>query len=221
MVAAVLFDLFETLITESGIQPTRASHLAATLGLEEHAYRTAWKRQRPRIVLGQVSFVDALTEISQSLVGRADINAIREISRQRIREKAAAYARIADEIAAMVDSLASQGVQLAVVSNGFEEDVLGWAQCSLASRFKCTAFSYAERVAKPDPEIYLRAVRRLGAEPANSVYIGDGADSELAGAERAGLRAARAAWFARAASCQGDWPELRNLEEVLKFVTPQ
>jgi len=34
MISAVLFDLYETLITESVIRPTRASSLAPTLGLE-------------------------------------------------------------------------------------------------------------------------------------------------------------------------------------------
>jgi len=58
-------------------------------------------------------------------------------------------------------------------------------------------FSCAEHVAKPDPEIYLRALGRLGAKPAEAVYIGDGADDELVGAERAGLRPGRAAWYVR------------------------
>jgi FMN phosphatase YigB (HAD superfamily) len=35
MISAVLFDLYETLITESGIQLTRASALATALGIEE------------------------------------------------------------------------------------------------------------------------------------------------------------------------------------------
>jgi FMN phosphatase YigB (HAD superfamily) len=45
MISAVLFDLYETLITESGIQLTRASALATALGLEEKVYRTEWKKR--------------------------------------------------------------------------------------------------------------------------------------------------------------------------------
>ncbi len=79
-------------------------------------------------------------------------------------------------------------------------------------------FSYAEHVAKPDPEIYLRTARRLGTKPATAVYIGDGADNELAGAERAGLRTGRAAWYVRDAPEKRMWPELSNPEDVLKFI---
>jgi putative hydrolase of the HAD superfamily len=218
MINAVLFDLFETLITESGIQPTRASSLAATLGLEEDAYRAAWKARRPSVVSGQLSFADALTEISQTLTGSVNMVAVQRIRQQRIREKAAAYARIDNEVTDLITDLRRRGIRLAVISNGFEEDVLAWARCSLAREFQCAVFSSAEGVAKPNPEIYLRAVRRLGVKPATAVYIGDGGDDELAGAERAGLRACRAAWFVRNPPKKSMCPELTGREDVLKLV---
>jgi len=37
----------------------------------------------------------------------------------------------------------------------------------------------------------------LQAQPTTTLFVGDGADDELAGAERAGLRALRATWFVR------------------------
>jgi putative hydrolase of the HAD superfamily len=193
VIAAVLFDLYETLITESAIRPARASSLAASLGLEETAYRTEWKKRRPRIVRGELSFADALAQICQDLTGRVDVDLIDRIRLKRIREKAAAYAHIDKDVGALVTGLVGRGIRLAVISNGFQEDVVGWSQCSLAPSFQCTMFSCAEHVAKPDPEIYERALSRLGAEPSTAVYIGDGGDDELAGAERAGLRPARAA----------------------------
>ena len=218
MITTVLFDLYETLVTESAIRPTRASSLAAPLGLEENACRAEWRKKRPRIVRGEMSFADALVEICRSLIGRVDVATIHRIRQERIREKAAAYAQIDKDVDALVATLAGQGIGLAVISNGFQEDFVGWAHCSLAPRFHCTVFSCAEHIAKPDPEIYLRAVRRLSAKPAATVYIGDGADDELVGAERAGLRPGRPAWYVRDAPERGTWPELTNCKEVLKFI---
>jgi putative hydrolase of the HAD superfamily len=217
-IAAVVFDLFETLISESELQPTRAGSLGATLGLDDRAYRGLWKTQRPRIVVGDISFADALVEISRTLGGRVDPDRVRRIVDQRVREKAAAYARIHARIAALITTLRDSGVRLAVISNGFAEDVVGWPQCALAQAFHCAVFSCKERVAKPDPAIYLRAVQRLGVEPERTAYIGDGGDAELAGAERAGLRPARAAWFVPQPHQPGPWPELENPDAVLKFV---
>jgi hypothetical protein len=39
MVSAVVFDLFETLVTETGTQPTRASSVGAALGLQREAFQ--------------------------------------------------------------------------------------------------------------------------------------------------------------------------------------
>ncbi len=222
MIKAVLFDLFETLITEARVQPTRASRLGETLGLEQEAFRVAWKARRPRVVLGQLSFAEALTEISTTLAGIVDPAAIQRICEQRIREKAAAYAQIDDEVAALVADLRGCGVGLAIVSNCFKEDVLAWSTCPLARGFQCTLFSFAEGVAKPDPEIYLRATRRLGVEPATAIFIGDGADDELVGAERAGLRAFRALWFTsnrlRDRPSEAPRSGLAGRQDVLKLV---
>ena len=222
MITAVLFDLFETLITEAAVNPTRASRLGETLRVEQGAFRAAWKARRPRVVLGQLSFAEALTEISTTLTGTADVAAIRRICDQRIQEKAAAYADINDEITALVADLRDRDVALGVVSNCFEEDVLAWSDCTLARGFQCTLFSFAEGVAKPDREIYLRATRRLGVEPSTTLFIGDGGDDELVGAEGAGLRACRALWFTstRPRDPSRDRPgcDCRGREDVLKLV---
>jgi putative hydrolase of the HAD superfamily len=218
MINAVLFDLFETLITESHLQPTLASSLAAVLGLENAAYRTAWKARRPRIVVGGLSFAEALTEISHSLSGRLNEAAVQQVCAQRIQEKAEAYSRVTDGIRTMVSELSRRGVRLGVISNGFKEDVLGWPDCVLAPAFHCTSFSCEEGIAKPDPEIYLRAIQRLGVTPDTTLYIGDGGDNELEGAARVGMRAYRATWFARRNYGQGDWPMVRTCDDVLAVV---
>src|SRR5258708_1678326 len=56
MVQAVLFDLFETLITESGTRPAGVSSLAPELGCEREAFRAQWKARRAAVTAGCVSF---------------------------------------------------------------------------------------------------------------------------------------------------------------------
>jgi putative hydrolase of the HAD superfamily len=218
MIRAVLFDLFETLITESHIQPTRASSLAATLRLEREVYRAEWKARRPRILVGELSFAGALTQVLRAVNGTVDAATIQGICQQRIREKAAAYASIDSEVTGLISELVRRNVKLGVISNGFKEDVLPWPGCVLATAFQSIAFSCDERIAKPDPEIYMRALDRLEVVPGDAVYIGDGGDDELAGAEQAGLRAFRAAWFTPGAAGPSAWPELTRCADVLPLV---
>ncbi|MDA1265479.1 MAG: HAD-IA family hydrolase, partial [Planctomycetota bacterium] len=49
--------------------------------------------------------------------------------------------------------------------------------------------SALEEVEKPDPEIFHRALARLGVEPGRVLHIGDRADTDVAGARAAGIRA--------------------------------
>jgi FMN phosphatase YigB (HAD superfamily) len=80
-------------------------------------------------------------------------------------------------------------------------------------------------LAKPDPEIYREAMRRLQADVSQTWFIGDGGDEELSGAEQAGLRAFRAVWFLRR------WPHFREepgaiadvvtVEEIVSLVEHQ
>ena len=111
VIKAVLFDLFETLVTESHVAPTRASSLAPALGLERQAYRPEWKARRPRIVVGALSFADALMEISQTLAGTVDAAAVHAICEQRIREKVDAFARIDDQIKTLIAGLADRHIR--------------------------------------------------------------------------------------------------------------
>jgi putative hydrolase of the HAD superfamily len=220
MIQAVLFDLFETLVTESGVRPARASSLGERLGIEPEAFRRQWRIRRPRVILGQLSFADALSDICEALAGRVDAPAVQEIREQRIREKAAVFHRIRDDVAALLTELTSRGVGLGVISNCFEEDVRAWPACGLARQVQCTVFSFAEGVAKPDAGIYRIAARRLGIEPATTVFIGDGGDRELEGAEQAGFRAFRAGWFSTAGIEPSRSPasDLPSTQDVLNLV---
>jgi len=222
MIRAVLFDLFETLITESQAPPTRASLLRETLGLNGEAFRAEWKARRPRVVLGQLSFGEALAEISKAVTGFVDASAVQRACDQRTREKAIAFSEIDDDVAALIGELRGMGLGLAVVSNCFAEDVRAWSTWPLARQFQYSIFSYAAGVAKPDPAIYLRATRGLGVEPETTVFIGDGGDDELVGAEQAGLRAFRALWFLRRwehlGSSNGHGVGLADRQDVLTLV---
>jgi phosphoglycolate phosphatase-like HAD superfamily hydrolase len=222
MVKAVLFDLFETLITESATRPPGVSSLAPELGCERQAFRKQWSALRPSVTVGRVSFGHALSGIATGLRGHADDVALKRLCDRRIRVKAEPFAHIQDQILTTIDSLRSRDLRLGVISNCFAEDVVAWPQCSLAPRFDCTVFSCEVGLAKPDREIYLEATRRLRVDASETWYIGDGADDELSGAVAAGLRAFKALWFLRRwphfREERGVAPSLNTVEEVMSLV---
>jgi HAD superfamily hydrolase (TIGR01509 family) len=195
MVRAVLFDLFETLITESRTQPAGVSSLGPHLGCEREAFRREWKALRPAVMIGRVSFRQALSDIAIRLGSHVGNATLQRVCDERIRIKEEPLTQIEPPVLMMLDHLRNRDLRLGIVSNCFAEDVAAWPTCSLASRFDCTVFSFEVGLAKPDPEIYVEATRRLRVDVSEAWFIGDGAHEELSGAEQAGLRAFRALWF--------------------------
>jgi len=218
MIQAVLFDLFETLVTESNVPVRRASSLAAELGVSEDAYRRLWRSRRPDIVLGRSSFRDTLAQIVRTLGGTPDDSLLEQLRAERVRQKVATLRTVEPDILSAIGTLRARGLQLAVVTNTFPEDVAGWESSLLRSLFDLTVFSYAAGLAKPDPEIYLFACRKLQVSPDRALFIGDGGDDELAGARSAGLRSTRALWFISrwpSATLAPDDPGLWHAADVL------
>jgi putative hydrolase of the HAD superfamily len=197
MIQAVVFDLFETLVTEAEVSPRRASSLASFLGLPETAYRREWRARRADIVLGRCSFRQALSDIAKVLGAPADDVVLDSIVTQRLEQKRTVLSRPAPELLAVLASLRAEGLSLGVLSNCFPEDMAAWQVSPLHRYFDAGVFSCAVGMAKPDPAIYLLACELLRVPPARALFVGDGADGELLGAEAAGLKALSAAWFRR------------------------
>lgn len=204
MLQAILFDLFETLITESQTRPAGMSALAPQLGCEREVFRTEWKTLRPAAITGRVTLRQALSHIATKAGSDVDDVTFDRLCDERIRTKAGPFEQVEHQILMLIDYLRSRNLRLGVISNCLAEDVAGWAGCSLASRFDCAVFSFEVGLAKPDPAIYIEATRRLQVDASQTWFIGDGGSDELRGATQAGLRAFRALWFLRR------WPHFRE-----------
>ena len=86
-----------------------------------------------------------------------------------------------------LDRLAEMGFRMAVISNadGRVEGLIEGA--GIRDRFEFVMDSELEGVEKPDPEIFLRACRRMGVEPSESVYVGDLYPVDVLGSRNVGF----------------------------------
>lgn len=200
MVHAVVFDLFETLVTELNRPLRRASSLATQLGVDESAYKREWKLRRPEIVLGRCTLHDSLAQIATTLGAVVDEPLLEGLRSERVAQKTEVLETVEPDVLAAVGELRRRGLKLGIVTNAFAEDVVGWERSPLRSFFDVMVVSCAVGLAKPHPEIYLHACRALGTLPQCALFVGDGID-EVNGARAAGLAASRALWFA------SRWPQ--------------
>ncbi|MBN1421108.1 MAG: HAD-IA family hydrolase [Planctomycetes bacterium] len=93
-----------------------------------------------------------------------------------------------DDVADALDRLAAHGMALGVVSNwnGSLRGIL--EHHGIAPRLRCIVMSAVEGIRKPHPAIFERGVEALGLAANEVAYIGDTYETDIEGAERAGLR---------------------------------
>ena len=110
------------------------------------------------------------------------------------------------------------GIKLGIVTNGWvavqEAKIEQLGLCALVD---AVVISEREGVRKPNPEIFHRALARLGVDASEAWFVGDNPDDDVAGAIAAGLRA-----FWR--DCP-DWPPpttecetIRTIDELLSLL---
>jgi HAD superfamily hydrolase (TIGR01509 family) len=90
----------------------------------------------------------------------------------------------------LLNFLKRRGLKLGLVSNlasPFKQVVSG---LGLEALFDAFAFSCDERCAKPDPEIYRRALARLAVEPGATLFVGDSVQNDVRAPAALGMRTA-------------------------------
>jgi putative hydrolase of the HAD superfamily len=111
---------------------------------------------------------------------------------QRVRDvhgKRHLWTYMEPETPAALDRLLEVGYRLAVISNadGRVESLLEGA--GIRDRFEFVMDSELEGVEKPDPEIFLRACKKMALDPPEVLYVGDLYPVDVLGSRRAGLKA--------------------------------
>jgi putative hydrolase of the HAD superfamily len=116
-----------------------------------------------------------------------------------------------------LEELRRRGKALGIVTNGsvrVQEATID--ALSIRALLKTVVISEAEGVRKPSPVIFHRAAVRVGASPAECLYVGDHPEIDVAGAEAAGFKALwkrTSYWSARI-----DVPRIESLSDLLSFV---
>jgi HAD superfamily hydrolase (TIGR01509 family) len=93
------------------------------------------------------------------------------------------------QAAPTLERLRRRGLKLGVVSNADGRVAWKLRQVGLAGYFDAIVDSGIEGVGKPSPEIFRRAMARVGVAPSESAYVGDIYSIDVVGASRAGMHA--------------------------------
>ncbi|MGC1211531.1 MAG: HAD-IA family hydrolase [Micromonospora sp.] len=187
----VIFDLFHTLIHGADDERDRVvGEMAVLVGVEPAAlvgaYHATW---RDRLVRWDVE--ETVRILAGRLGGTPSDEAVALAATHRRALARRVLASVSSSTLDLLDTLRAAGHPLGLVSNATSETAEAWPESDLARRFDVAVFSCEVGLAKPDRAIYLAAAGRLGVDPADCVFVGDGADGELAGAAAVGMTVVR------------------------------
>jgi len=124
------------------------------------------------------------------------------------------------EVIQTLKALRRAGIRLGIVTNGsiaVQEAKI--EQLGLSALVDAVLISEREGVRKPNPEIFHRAIARLGVDASEAWFVGDNPDDDVAGAIAAGLRAFWRDcpdWSPPTTECE----TIRTIDELLSLLFP-
>jgi pyrophosphatase PpaX len=179
----VLFDLDGTLIDSAGI----------ILASMRHATREVLAREISDSDLMAAVGGPGLAAQMHALGGARHVDALVEVYRAH-NEPLHAGLEVFPGIERVLDELARRGCRLGVVSAKRRATIeLAFSATGLGPRFDVVVGGDEAEGQKPEPDLLLLALERLGAPPHGSAYVGDSPFDMLA-ARRGGLRAVGVTW---------------------------
>lgn len=191
----VIFDLFETLITEWGHKKYTKNELCADLGIDRTQFDIFWDEKEHDRYIGNISFEDSILYVSDKCEKKVDKTTISNIIDKRIKTKSVCFEYVHPEVFQLLKTLRERGLQTAIISNCSSEEVKVLKGSEIYKYFDEVVLSYEVHMKKPDSCIYMEAAKRLGVDLRECVFVGDGGSNELVGAQNVGMKAIQAKWY--------------------------
>ena len=201
MIKAVIFDMFETLITHYESPLYFGKQMAEDAGISEEKYREIWDLSENDRSIGKVSFEEVVKQI-------LDANNIfseelfSKIVTKRKDAKIECFNHIHKDIIPLFETLKNRGLKIGLITNCFSEEAEIIQDCILFPYFDAALMSCKEGIQKPDKQIFINCMNRLGVQPEDCLYVGDGGSFELETALQLRMKPLQAVWYLKEGTTQ-------------------
>jgi putative hydrolase of the HAD superfamily len=192
MLRAVLFDLYDTLVylSPAVIQEGR-KELARLAGVNPEAWAAVWRANAMDRMLGKLGGMeDQIGLMLRGLGADPPSELIVDLAERENKAWGRAVNLYPDALPTLRE-LRRRGFKLGLVSNCSSQAGEVVHAIGLAELMDALVLSCEVGVAKPDPAIFRHACRALEVEPTESMFVADGAFTELDAAKALGMVAVK------------------------------
>jgi putative hydrolase of the HAD superfamily len=187
----LFFDLFDTLVlVDEKIYYDGKKESAELVGLDPEKFISAWRSTSEDALVGKLRdpFQRATAALKICGIEERSLSAkIAMYDIEVLQRCVSFYEGATEALAALRDS----GFNLALLSNATATTAFIVSTLHLRDRFDHLILSYEVGCKKPDIKFLQKALERTQASPAESLFIGDGANRELDAAKDAGFATLR------------------------------
>lgn len=223
MIKAVIFDMYETLITLYESPPYFGTQMAIDAGIPAEKFQAVWRASEYNRTIGKKS----LEEVIEQILKENDcysLDLLNFIVHKRRKSKEECFNHLHKEIIPLLSALKANDILVGLISNCFSEEAKAIRESVLFSYFDVACLSYEEGLQKPDVRIFDRCMLKLKVEAKDCLYVGDGGSQELETARKLGMKAVQAVWYLKEGTAQpsgkkADFEQIATPMEIInKYV---
>jgi len=210
---AVIFDMYETLVTQLASPLYYGTQIAQDLGLPPDVFLPGWRATESDRATGKLTFEAAMERLMKTH-GIYSAEKHRQVVDRRNAIQADCFTHLHPQILPMLSGLKEKGIRIGLITNCFSEEARLIRESVLFPYFDAPCLSYELGVRKPDPAIFHTCVKVLGIPPENCLYVGDGGSRELETARELGMQAVQATWYRQASFEPYQFPLLPEFVQI-------
>lgn len=219
MIKAVIFDMYETLITLFDSPVYFCTQMAEDAGIPKEDFQIRWRMTEEDRTTGSVTVDEVIGDILKAN-NCFTMEKMKTIMEKRIRYKREVFEHMHPEIIPLLETLKSKGYKIGLISNCHSEEAMVIKQSILFPYFDAVCLSYEEGIKKPNYRIFERCMEKLCVDAADCLYVGDGGSRELETAREIGMHPVQAVWYLKEGTTQptGRMREFTNIENPLGVI---
>ena len=224
MIKAVIFDMFETLVSLFIGRTYFGEDIGADAGVDPEAFRLLWHESEYARTVGSMTIEEGIAKGLESF-GINSPDLVKTIASHRLDNLKDTFDNIPDESEQLLIELHKRGIKIGLITNTFSDERDMIRACKLFKYFDATRISFEQGVCKPDPSMYKSIMEEFDVKPEECLYVGDGGSRELFVARDLGMKALQATWFHHLAfephiPCPllDEFPQGKTQLDVLKYL---